>query len=248
LAAQGKDPNVAIPLLIVLILFSIWRWIIVYKSRESKETLVADTVAGLFKVMNQEFFNNTTLTRFTLFQVSGNRMIPVSRYFKGCTGSGAEEAEKSRCSYKIGVEGITGTAWNADAEEFDVQFLPSFEGRRTLMAAYYIDELSIPENVVKKISDHMIFVRAILSCPLRDSQGRGIGLISIDIKDAEVTFDRQEEAEDAIILIEPAAAENSPQSQSKDILVSHAALNSFGRITANVLESMELSKRRTTYE
>lgn len=238
ISALGKNKSIVLPLLCAFLMFTIWRFWITFKSRDAKIVLLAETAGGLFRFMNKTLFGDAHTTRFTLFQLSGGTLRPVARYFKGCTDV-VQEAESSSCAYRIG-EGITGSAWRSDGEQFDIQTLPPFERRRTLMDAYYIDTLKIPKDVVRNISDYMVDVRAILSYPLRDSHGKSLGLISIDIRDSELMIDEQ----DGTILIDPSptAGGSSPS------LVTHEALLQVAQVTANVVESIELCKRRVNYD
>lgn len=240
LAAQGKDPHVAIPLLLTYLGFTFWRWVLVFLSRESKNLLLALVVAGLFESINRAMFNNSSHTRFTLFQElpGTSRIIPTCRYRRG-GGDPLKEAERSRCSYD-NHEGITGQVWASAEDDTDIQILPDFQNRRSLMEAYYIDELKVSRQTVRAISDFMINVSAILSYRALDARQHALGLISIDIRDATVTWD----SEDATITVEP----HSSSPSERPFIVDLNDLSFFGQIVSNVLESFNIAGRRISYE
>jgi hypothetical protein len=241
LAVQGKDPKVAIPLLVAYIVFTVWRWVLIMRAREARDLTLSVVIGGLFDLINSALFKNSGRTRFTLFQEAplAACIIPVCRYRRGGKDP-IKEAESSRSWYRR-REGITGRAWDVRSNEIDVQILPDFEGRRGLMEAYYEYQLGLPRRRVRNcISDHMVRVRGIVSYTFADCRHQQLGVMSIDIADADVTFDE----EDATILVEP----RSTSSSDGPFLVDLNQLVLFSRMIGNVLESFELASRRILYE
>ena len=236
LSAQGKDPAIALPLLGAYIIFTIWRWILVLRAREARDLTMATAVGGLFHLINQQVFNNSSCTRYTLFQEVPGRscIVPICRYRR----SGKEpvkEAEASRSWYRRG-EGITGKAWDGPPNEVDVQVLPHFEGKRSVMDAYYLRHLDFPRDRLEAISDHMVRVRAIISYTFADGREQQLGLMSIDIADADVRF----EAEDGTMTVVP--------NGGTPFLVDLDHLSILNSMIGNVLESFDLAGRKISYE
>lgn len=241
LAAQGKDPKIAQPLLGAYIIITGWRWWLIMRAREARDLTLAVVIGGLFHLINADLFKNSGCTRFTLFQEAplAACIIPVCRYRRGGRDP-IKEAESSRSWYRRG-EGITGRAWDARSNEIDVQILPDFQDRRGWMEAYYEHELRLPKKRVRKcISDYMVRVRGIVSFTFAGCRGEQLGVMSIDIADADVTFDEEDET----ILVEPhrAAVSDEP------FLVDLNQLVLFSSMIGNVLESFDLSSRRISYE
>jgi hypothetical protein len=237
LAVQGKDQKIALPLLAAYMVFTGWRWWLTLRSREARDLTMATAVGGLFHQINTQVFASSQCTRFTLFQEAPFRscIVPICRYRR----NGREpitEAEASRSWYRRG-EGITGRAWDGPSNEFDVQVLPDFENKRGVMEAYYLHHLQVPKPRLQAISDYMVRVRGIVSYTFANSREQQLGLMSIDIADAEVLFDK----EDGTITVVPNAG-------ASPFLVDLDHLSLLSSMIGNVLESFDLAGRRISYE
>jgi len=186
-------------------------------------------VAGLFDFINRELFSRSSYTRFTLFRRAPFRpsfIIPWYRFRRGGNGP-IRDADASRSKYQKG-EGITGRAWETPATKLAIQVLPEFSSR-SVLEAYYIGQLGVSREHVADISPYMDKVRAIVSYAFLDHHDQFLGLMSLDIQNANV---RPDEA--SIDIIPPDG--NSAFSVNADELFR------FVRALGSVLDSFQLTK------
>lgn len=232
LAAVGKDPAITIPLLIIYFLFATIQAFLVISAREGRFALQGQVVTGLFNFMNNELFSRSNRTRFTLFREApylNSYIIAWWRFRRGGRNP-IKEADES-CAFYGKNEGVTGRVWATPAEKLIIQVLPDFENDRALMEAYYIETLKVPHESASFISDYMTQVRAIVSYAFLDSQGQFLGLLSLDIKDAEVQVDKER---GSINIVPP---------NDGHITVDADRLFLLTQAVGNVLESFQLKDR-----
>lgn len=231
LAVIGKDPSITIPILVAYFLIAGGRAALGIRARELKFGVQGRVIAGLFNFMNNELFSSSNKTRFTLFRQApfrGSYIVPWWRY-KRSGDDPIKEADKS-CSRYSQDEGLTGRVWADPADALAIQILPDFQGNRALMEAYYIGNLKVPAESAMAISDYMTKVRAIVSYAFLDPRGTFLGLLSLDISDADVELGRNMEG----ISIQT--------SDGSIVIVDADRLYLLTRAVGNVLESFQLQE------
>jgi hypothetical protein len=186
LAMQGKSQKIVLPLVGAYCIIALWRFFLSMRAKESRYALQGQVVAGLFDFINRELFSRSSYTRFTLFRQAPFRpslIIPWYRFRRGGNGP-IRDADASRSKYRRG-EGITGRAWETPATKLAIQVLPQFSSR-PILEAYYIGQLGVTRDHVADISAYMDKVRAIVSYAFLDHHDQFLGLMSLDIQNAEV--------------------------------------------------------------
>ena len=160
----------------------------------------------------------------------GRFIVPWYRFRRGAQDV-RKEADRSRARYRSG-EGITGRAWANAAREIEVQLLPAFASQQE-MRAFYIDHLGVPQQAAEAVSDYMTGVRGIISYSFVGENDLFLGLLSLDIREAELKA-----GEGQTIAIVP---ENGEQ-----CVVDADQLYLLLRAVGNVLDSFK--ERRPPYE
>jgi len=244
LSAQGKDKGIAIPILIGYLFIAAIRAWLSMGARESRYALQGFVISGLFDFINKEVFARSNHTRFTLFREAPLRrekcVVPWYRFRRGGTDP-IKEADTSRARYRLG-EGVTGQAWQKPARDLVVQLIPRFATRR-LMEAYHIQFFHVLPETASSISDYIVGVKAIISYAYLDHRDQFMGLVSLDIRDADITLADLT----ALTPQSNAAAQGGLLISSADekIEVDSDTLFLLLRAIGNVLESFQLTEKGT---
>jgi hypothetical protein len=152
----------------------------VVRGRQAKDAGQAEVVRALLAQMNRECFSDDAAARFTLFRPSPfaqERLVAWYRYRKGSDDL-VSQALRSRVSYKKD-EGFTGAAWSRPGQ-LVCAILPAFSSREEF-ERHYVEELNVSPDTVKSISDTMLNVRSILTYGFQGSEGKFLGVLSIDL-------------------------------------------------------------------
>jgi hypothetical protein len=232
LGALGNDLRYVVPIVVAYFVLALWRALLIVQSRESRHQAQGIIIQGLFDFINKELFGRSNRTRFTIFKRAPYRsafIIPWWRFRIGGKDA-VQEADASQARYREG-EGITGRVWAQPADELTLQVFPQFDSH-AVMEAFYIDTFGVSREIAGSISDYMVQVRAIVSYAFLDGRDHFIGLLSLDIRDAEVVLNRNERRID---IRTPDAAL---------IVVDADKLFLLTRALGNVLESFQLAERR----
>ncbi len=153
---------------------------ILRRRREINQTQLC-TIRDFFHYMNKRLFGGEPGHRFTFFRIDPihrNYITPYARFEVGEADDSGVPRSKAR--YQKGM-GYTGRAWE-NLETYTSVFFPDFPDRQAFVD-YYLQELKLPEDIVRDISDHMIAVRHIFCYGLIDHQGRFLGVLSVDSRE-----------------------------------------------------------------
>lgn len=177
--AYSNYPNSVLWCGIIYVVTQIIRAILTASKRIERESIQRKAIHAFLCDMNRKMFgrnsSHQTFTLFTIDPVNTNYIIPYVRFSVG--GRGINDAEESKAYYPKGIS-YTGQAWKSPNKYISTAF-PLFKDRDDF-ENWYINEINIPREIVKNISDRMVGVKQIFCFGFVDNNDQFIGVLSLD--------------------------------------------------------------------